>query len=103
MAGAVYQILTGSQLTLPQAMATASLDGWVVFGNMAQSGSVFAVLMGRGTGYPVPLADLTQSLGTAHSSSVTASGLWQNVYPPQTATDTLLGINTDPNVISVRS
>jgi hypothetical protein len=103
MAGAVYQVVTGSFSTLPQAIATASLDGWLVFGSIELSSSVYSVLMGRGTGYPVPLADLTHSLNLAHTSSVTASGIWQNVFPPQSATDTLLGINTNPNKISVRS
>jgi len=100
MAGAVYQVVTGSSTTLPVSMSLLSLDGWLIFGSVNQSGSVFSVLMGKGTGYPLPLTDLTQSLV---SGSGAITGMWQNVFPPQTATDTLLGINTNPNKISVRS
>ena len=106
MAGSVYQIVTGSFSTLPQAMATASLAGWLVFGSIELSGSTYSVLMGRGTGVPIPIMDTTRSLDSSLSSgsSATASfGMWQSVYPPQSSQNTLLEINTNPNVISVRS
>ena len=100
MAGAVFQIVSGSQITLPQVLATASLDGWVLFQPLAVSGNVFFSLLGRGSGVFVPLTQETQSLPSSVPTS--SLGLWQTVFPPPTAPGTLDGINTDPNKISVR-
>ena len=102
MAGALYQILSGAASALQSSISTASLDGWVVFGGVTYNGTNLSVLMGKGTGEGIPISsEFTQSLGSAIPASPTGSGIWQNVYPPQTATDTSLGINTDPNKISV--
>jgi len=93
-----YQIVTGStSVIFANAIATQSLDGWLIVGAVAVSGSGFAILMTRGVGVPVPLTEETHSVHP-YKSPDTASGIWQNIVPPQTANDTLLGINTDPNV-----
>jgi hypothetical protein len=99
MAYTQFQIVTGSTLSnFTDSVSTASAGGWLVVGAVAAtSGSGYMVLMTRGTGAPVPLTELTHSLDSAYPPSPTSSGMWQQTYPPQTANDTLLGINTDPN------
>ena len=88
-----FQIITGSQTTLPASMSVAAQSGWLVFGSVNQSGSVFSVLMGRGDG--------VTGLVTAESGHYRATGssILSIVYPPTSS----LGINTNPNVISVRT
>lgn len=102
MAGAVFQIVSGSQTTLPQVLATASLDGWVLLQPLAVSGNVFFSLLGRGSGVFIPLTQETQSLPSSIPAGSGSLGMWQTVFPPATAPGTLDGINTDPNKISVR-
>ena len=98
-----FQILSGSSETLPASMSVASAQGWLVFGSVNQSGSVFSVIMGRGEGRSgLVTNELTHSVHAGSGSSYTASGIWQNVYPPQTATDVLVGVNTNPNKLTDR-
>jgi hypothetical protein len=96
------QIITGSQSQLTATMSLLLQQGWLIFSSVVASGSSYSVLMGRGEGST--LQPLTQSISPESTwfgvtgSAASASGLWQNIFPRQTATDTLLGINTDPNV-----
>jgi hypothetical protein len=91
-----YQIVSGATtVQFISNLTAAAQQGWLIIGSVIPSGSGFTILMTMADvdyrGNP-----LTQSV--APSSSLGAGGIWSIVYPPQSATDTLLGINTDPNV-----
>lgn len=75
-----FQVITGSSTTLPASMSVAAQDGWLVFGSVNQSGSVFSVLMGRGDGVVgLTTQDPTQSLNSSFAAG--AIGPWAFPYP----------------------
>lgn len=87
------QILTGSQVTLPASMSVAAQAGWLVFGSVNQSGSVFSVLMGKGDG----VSGLVNAQSTPYLA--TGSSILSIIYPPTSS----ITINDNPNIISVRT
>ena len=99
MPGAVYRIISGSDSSLTNQLATASLDGWLVFGSINQSGSIFSVLIGRGTGRIDYTPASNEMASSVSISSSFYSGINSIIYPPTSS----IAINTNPNTISERT
>ena len=90
-----YKVVTGLTATALATALTASFaDGWLIVGGVSTSGSsFFAQAMTRGDGISGPVG--------AESTPYVLSGssLLSIIYPPTSS----LGINDNPNVISVRT
>ena len=89
-----YKVITAlSAAALTSALTASLLDGWLIVGGVTVSGSAYAQAMTRGDG--------VSGLVTAESTPYLATGssILSIIYPPTSS----LGINTNPNVISVRT